>query len=349
MGKNLSHQVKDFYMIIAITGTPGTGKTEVAKVLAKRLGWQYFSLNDIAEKENLYQGYDKERMCKIVDIEKLREEVNVLAASNKNMIIESHYAHDMPCDVVIVLRTEPSVLRKRMLTKSFHAEKVAENMEAEMMEVIKDEATAAHKNVYEIDTTKKTPDQAAKEIENIVRSQTFLAKDLKLPQDLIMDFRRPFGRVFSGEWDEAAQSVVKELKGKKGFIVTVGDPTSYYLIKHGLRPHMIIIDKREKRQKSRHKIIFAGKEIKAKNPPGHITVELWKAIENAIPELVRKKIKIFVKGEEDLAVLPCAIHLPLGSYIVYGQFDQGLVVVYVDEQKKERAKALLENIMFLQR
>lgn len=90
-------------MIVAITGTPGTGKTEVAKALAKLMGWHYVSLNEIAEKDDLYEGYDKERESKIVDIEKLREAVNALAASNKNMIIESHYAHDMPCDVVIVL------------------------------------------------------------------------------------------------------------------------------------------------------------------------------------------------------------------------------------------------------
>jgi hypothetical protein len=335
-------------MIVAITGTPGTGKTEVAKALAKRMGWPWFSLNGIAEKGNFYKGCDKERMVKVVDIKKLKEEVNALALQNRNIIIEAHYAHDMPCDVVIVLRTEASVLRKRMLAKGFHAEKVAENMEAEMMEVIKDEAVAEHKNVYEIDTTKKTPSQAAQEIESIIRNQTFLAKDLKLPQDMIMDFRRPFGRVFSGDWDEAAQKVVKELKGQRSLIVTVGDPTSYYLIKHGLKPHMIIIDKKEKRKKSGYRIAFAGKEVRAKNPAGHITVELWKAVENAIAGLPQKKIKIFVKGEEDLAVLPCAIHLPLGSYIVYGQFDQGLVVVYVDEKKKERAKALLENIMFLQ-
>lgn len=334
-------------MIVAITGTPGTGKTEVAKALAKRLGWKYISLNEIAEKENLYQGYDKERMSKIVDIKRLREEVNILAASDKNLIIESHYAHDMPCDVVIVLRTEPNILRKRMTEKGFHAEKIAENMEAEMMEVIKDEAVEAHKNVYEIDTTRKTAEAAAKEIEKMIKSQTFLAKDLVVPHDLLMDFRRPFGKVYRGTLDEAAKRVAKELKGK-GPVVTVGDSTSYYLIKHGLKPDMIIVDGKEKRKEFKHKIGFRWAEIKVKNPPRHITVELWKAIEKSIPDLKKKKVKIFVKGEEDLAVLPCAIHLPLGSRIVYGQFDQGLVVVTIDAGKKERANAILENIMFSQ-
>ncbi len=170
-------------MIIAITGTPGTGKTEVAKALAKRLGWWSVSLNDLAKEEDLYKGYDKERMCKIIDLKRMREEVNILAVSHKNMIIESHYSHEMPSDVVIVLRTEPNALRKRMIEKGFHTAKIAENMEAEMGNVIKDEAIALHKNVYEIDNTNKIPKNVAKEIENLIREQPFLTKDLKVPED----------------------------------------------------------------------------------------------------------------------------------------------------------------------
>ncbi len=340
-------------MIVAITGTPGTGKTAVAKALAKRTGWEYFSLNYIAAQKNLYEGYDCGRGCRIVDIDKLREEVNLLATDKKNLIIESHYAHDMPADIVIVLRTDPVILRKRMAEKGFQTEKIAENMEAEMMQIIRDEAVASHKIIHEIDTTRKKPETVAKEIEKIIKnvgSQPFLEKDLVVPEDMLMDFRRPFGKVVGGEWDEAAKKVVKELKSKgvKGFIVTVGDPTSYYLIKHGLRPDMIIIDGREKRGRFKKKISFRGRLVKARNPARHITVELWAAVEKAIPDLRKKKVKILVKGEEDLAVLPCAIHLPLGSRIVYGQFNEGLVIVNVDESKKERAKAIFENIMLSQ-
>jgi broad-specificity NMP kinase/uncharacterized protein (UPF0218 family) len=336
-------------MIVAITGTPGTGKTEAAKALAKRMRWKWFSLNSIAESKGLYEGYDKERMSKIVDIRRLREEVNELATENDNMIIEAHYAHDMPCDVVIVLRTNPDVLRKRMVKKSFHTEKVAENLEAEMMQVILDEAQETRKSVYEIDTTRKTPEKAAREIEKIIRNQTaYIEKDLVVPEQFIMDFRRPFGKLYSSGQDDAAKRIIKELKKTKGLTVTVGDMTSHSLIKNGLKPNMIIIDGKQKRGRFEGKISFNGAEVKVKNPARHITVEMWKAIETSIPGLKKRRVKILVNGEEDLAVLPCAIHLPLGSRIIYGQFGEGLVLVYLDQERKDRAKAILENIMFSQ-
>ncbi|MEM5872144.1 MAG: DUF359 domain-containing protein [Candidatus Aenigmatarchaeota archaeon] len=335
-------------MIIAITGTPGTGKTEVAKALSKLLGWPWFSLNEIAAEKNLYQGYDEERMVKIVDIEKLKEEVNVLATIHKNIIIESHYAHEMPCDIAIVLRADPKVLRERMFSKGFHEEKISENIEAEIMGVIKEEAIQLGREVYEIDTTKKRPDVVAKKIEKIIKNRPFIVKDLKLPKSLVFEFRKPFGDVYSGKLDDVAKKVVEKLKGKKNIIVCVGDTSSYYLIKHGLKPNMIIVDGKEKRRKAKYKIKFKGVKLKAKNPPGKITVEMWNAIENGIKKLPKNRVEIIIDGEEDLAVLPCAIHLPIGSYIIYGHFEEGLIVTFLDEERKNHAKALFEEIIFLQ-
>ena len=48
-------------MIIAISGTPGTGKTEIAKALAAALGYNYVSLNDFCEKAGLITGTDPAR------------------------------------------------------------------------------------------------------------------------------------------------------------------------------------------------------------------------------------------------------------------------------------------------
>ena len=146
-------------MIISISGTPGTGKTEVARALSDRLGWRLIKLNGLAKEKDLYTGYDETRKCKIVDVDGVKKEVECLGKSNKNMILESHYAQDMPCDVAVILRANPGELRGRLVGKGWTKRKIDENME-----VCKTDAIEQGRKILEIDTTGKTASSVAEEI-----------------------------------------------------------------------------------------------------------------------------------------------------------------------------------------
>lgn len=148
-------------MIIAISGTPGTGKTEVAKALAERLSYGFIELNRLAQQKDLYSGYDEKRKCKIVDIGAIKKEIMQLKG---NFVIESHYAHDMPVDIVVILRTNPGELRKRLEERGWTKEKIEENVDAEIMEVCKTETLEQSKDMIEIDTTGKTTEDVIEEI-----------------------------------------------------------------------------------------------------------------------------------------------------------------------------------------
>lgn len=333
-------------MIVAISGTPGTGKTEVAKRLSRKLGWMYVSLNELAEEEDLYKGRDKERMCDIVDIEDLRREVSILGITHKNLVLDSHYSHEMPCDFVVVLRTDLKALRKRMVGKGFWREKIKENLQAEIMEVVKEESIERGKNVYEMDTSKESPDETVERILKIIRERKIISSDIVIPDDFREDLRKSFGKELVGEWEEVAMEVKGSLKDQ--LVITVGDASSYSFLKAGIEPNMIIIDGKEKRMPFGKKIVYEYPDVKVSNPPGGITLELWKLVENLIPEIEGGvKRKVMVEGEEDLAVLPCVIFAPEGSLVFYGLFDR-LVRIEVTRKKKDQMERLLERIVSAQ-
>ncbi len=138
-------------MKLCITGTPGTGKTTISKKLSKILGWKLIGLNDAAEELDAYLGEDTERKAKILDMVKINDH---LANVEEDVIIEGHTAHEVDCDVVIVLRCNPNVLEKR-LKKRYpdKPEKVKENLDAEILGVITSEAVEKNDQVYEVDTS----------------------------------------------------------------------------------------------------------------------------------------------------------------------------------------------------
>ncbi|MDD5416914.1 MAG: adenylate kinase family protein [Candidatus Aenigmarchaeota archaeon] len=152
-------------MRIAITGTPGVGKTLLSKKLAKMIKYDVIELNKEIKKNKLYDSYDKKRKCLVVDIKKVDRYLKKIKL--KNMIIDSHLSHYLKNnDIVIVLRCEPKMLEKRLRKKRWNKEKVRENLEAEYINLIIWEARQSNKNVYDVDTTKGKPLNTLKQIIN---------------------------------------------------------------------------------------------------------------------------------------------------------------------------------------
>jgi adenylate kinase len=161
-------------MKISISGTPCTGKTEISRVLSKKLNYKLISINELAEKLNAFTGYDKKRECKILDMEKLNKEIKKIKEDIKeDIIIEGHTSHLFPIDMIIVLRCNPEILKKR-LEKRYPSKplKVQENLEAEILGVITSEVIMSNKKVYEIDTSDKSVEENVDEILRILDGKT---------------------------------------------------------------------------------------------------------------------------------------------------------------------------------
>ncbi len=151
-------------MIMLITGTPGTGKTAVSELLAKNTGADVLKISDFAT-DDVTEGMEGE--TRIVNIEKLERKIK--GHISGSAIIDGHLSHAMHLgDLVVVLRTDPRVLERRLEEKGFDREKIRENLEAEALDVCLVESLERHENVFEIDTTDKRPEEVADDILKII-------------------------------------------------------------------------------------------------------------------------------------------------------------------------------------
>ncbi|WP_251344351.1 adenylate kinase family protein [Haloplanus halophilus] len=148
-------------MRVAVTGTPGTGKTTATTLLDGPV----VHLNELVREAGLWTERDEERDSLVADLEAVRE-----AVGDWSGVAESHLAHHLDADRVVVLRCRPDVLEDRLRERGASEEKAAENAESEALDVILSEAVDRHGtgNVYEIDTTGRTPAEVAADIEAVI-------------------------------------------------------------------------------------------------------------------------------------------------------------------------------------
>lgn len=172
---------------------------------------------------------------------------------------------------------------------------------------------------------------------------------LKLPENLRGGFAKPHGVLYEGK---GLDTILKIEELKKGKIVAcVGDLVSYYTLKAGYKPDIVILDKKTIRGELEESIVKEldeltkdYDEIFVENPQATITIDLVKALDKAVKNLGKKKTKIVVFGEEDLATMPLVYMLPLNSIILYGQPKKGVVVIRISEDKKLLIPSLIERM-----
>jgi len=162
----------------------------------------------------------------------------------------------------------------------------------------------------------------------------------KLPESLRLELRRPFGKVLSNE------ELISALKKRKGMLITIGDDCSYSLIRAGITPDIVVYDLRIKRRDVIGSVRdalskFDDGEVIVHNRAGVIMDELVESVKCAIE---KGEGKILVKGEEDLAALVVMMYAPDGALVVYGQPDEGAVLVKMDGEARDRAVRIFESM-----
>jgi len=172
-------------------------------------------------------------------------------------------------------------------------------------------------------------------------------RQLLLPEELRFELKDPLGRLCRGEGPECVRAMESELRAAKR-IAAVGDMTAFYLLKASIVPDLAIVDNKTKRMPVPDHVVQSldhdsYKTVEVKNPAATLTKELMDLIGDSLKGEVR--VKIIVDGEEDLATLPAILYAPLGSVVVYGQPNEGSVLVKVTPEKKRHVEEFMNRMI----
>jgi len=153
-------------MRIAITGTPGVGKTTVSKVLGDKLGIKVIDITEAVKEYKLYTEKDEDMDSYVIDFEKLEKFVSEIEEKEKTIILDGHVSHLLNPDYIIVLRCNPEIIKERLEKRGYKPKKVLENVQAEILDVCLCESKG---KVYEIDTTSRDVEDIVDEIVEAIK------------------------------------------------------------------------------------------------------------------------------------------------------------------------------------
>jgi len=166
----------------------------------------------------------------------------------------------------------------------------------------------------------------------------------RLSPELRQKLKDPIGTLVRGSFSETMSRLETMIGIEKPLvIVSVGDTITRNLARRGIKVKLVIVDNICMRKAVKNPVqVKIDRAVHVKNPPATITAEAIDAVQNTLKGDVG--VKIVVDGEEDLLVLIAVLHAPDGSFVLYGQPHEGIVVVRVTPEKKGEVAAILNEM-----
>ena len=160
---------------------------------------------------------------------------------------------------------------------------------------------------------------------------------VRISDNARMELKKPLGRLI------ANPSELPMIIGEHR-IISVGDICTLTLLELGIMPHLAVYDYRyqrmdlEENKVERLKSNFPNPKTFS-NPPGTISDELMGLAQGLLAE----GGAILIDGEDDLTALVFISAASKDYLILYGQPDEGIVVVKPDKETKEKIRKILES------
>ncbi len=161
---------------------------------------------------------------------------------------------------------------------------------------------------------------------------------MKLPDSLRDQLKIPLGILLPDS--QADKNGIQKYLSDGSYVITVGDRTTEKMTDFGLIPSLQIVDGQEKREKRIAPKLENATELTVDNPAAEITPASISIIKKAFT--LESPVRLFVNGEEDLLVLPACVHAPENTVVLYGQPNEGLVIVDVTAEIRNKVQTLLD-------
>mmetsp|Transcript_47687 Transcript_47687/g.118103 ORF Transcript_47687/g.118103 Transcript_47687/m.118103 type:complete len:185 (-) Transcript_47687:207-761(-) len=153
---------------ILITGTPGTGKSTTAHLLQEKVaGLTHIEIGKLVKEQHLHNGWDEEYQSYILDEDRICDAIEDQMDAG-GVVVDYHGADLFPerwFDLVLVLRSDNSVLYQRLENRGYAPRKLTENVVAEIMQVVLDEAKEAYREEIVVELRSNTLEDLESNVE----------------------------------------------------------------------------------------------------------------------------------------------------------------------------------------
>jgi adenylate kinase len=155
---------------ILITGTPGCGKTQHSEKLKERLNFTFINVSALAIEKNLHDGKCTGSDSYLLDDDKVLDELEGPIAEG-GCIVDHHTCGFFPerfFQLVIVLRTDNTVLYDRLEARGYSQSKLEGNVQCEIMQVVATEAAECYDEDVVVILDSDTEEQLNSNVERII-------------------------------------------------------------------------------------------------------------------------------------------------------------------------------------
>lgn len=120
-----------------VTGTPGCGKTTLAKQLGEKLNLKVINEKDFALKNSLGKFNDENELE--IPLKEFEKKANSFLAKNDNILFEGHVLCEtkLKVDKVLLIQVDPEELELRLEQRNYSVDKIMDNVFCEGIDYCK--------------------------------------------------------------------------------------------------------------------------------------------------------------------------------------------------------------------